>query len=130
MKKSLDIFINGGGEKEVMAERNGSFVLPPSPAVKNHFKELKEKIEEVFHHDHEHHVNGSGTNGVVANGVKKGGKVVESKEGLPRIFEDEAETRTMEVSFYIIFCCFERIWQIAIFHARRPVESLETLNEF
>lgn len=104
MKKSLDVFLAGGGEKEVLAasEKGGKdgFVLPASPAVKNHFKDLREKIEEVLHHGHGHHehVNGT-TNGVVTNGLVKKveEKVVESKE-LPRIFEDEKETRTMEVS--------------------------------
>ncbi|KAE8447628.1 hypothetical protein EG329_010599 [Mollisiaceae sp. DMI_Dod_QoI] len=95
MKKSLDVFIAGGGEKEVLAARKGGeeggFILPPSSAVKSHFRELKREVEGLFHHEHGH----EGTNGVAANGVVK--KVVESKEGLPKIFEDEAETQTMEV---------------------------------
>lgn len=99
MKRSLDVFIDGGSEEEVLAAREeggkDGFVLPPSPAVKSHFKELREKIDEVLHHGHGHHehMNGNGT----TNGVAKKEEAVETKEGLPRIFEDEAETKTMEV---------------------------------
>ncbi|KUJ24026.1 uncharacterized protein LY89DRAFT_572706 [Mollisia scopiformis] len=94
-KQSLDIFVKGGGEKEVLARRGGAFVLPPSPAVTSHFKELERRVEGLFGHGEGEGVNGTnGTNGVVANGVVK---KVEDVEGLPRIFEDEAETRTMEV---------------------------------
>lgn len=95
-KHSLDVFIKGGTEKEVLAARDGAFVLPPSAAVKEHFSELRKGIEGLFHHEHEE-------NKVVGQGGEKGKDVVkvagvESKEGLPRIYEDAAESRTMEVS--------------------------------
>lgn len=89
----------------------GSFALPPSPPVKRHFKEVvMEKVEKLFHHKHKDEVDGvdgvNGVNGVNdvndvngVNGVNGHAEkmVITSQEGFPRIFEDKAETRTMEV---------------------------------
>lgn len=66
----------------------------PSPAVKHHFRELKEKIERLLGHHHEEKQE--------FVGVEKKGVV---NEGFPRIFEDEGETRTMEVSMRIFSLC-------------------------
>jgi hypothetical protein len=107
MKRQLKVFMVGGKEGQIMASGTqlDAFALPPSPPVKNHFKEIIEKIEEFFHH--EHHTNGvSGINGV--NGVNGHSekKVAIKQEGFPRIFEDKAETKTMEVRI-LVFPSFE-----------------------
>jgi hypothetical protein len=108
MKHSLDVFIKGGSEKEVMAARDGNFVLPPSSAVKEHFRELKREVEGLFHHEERKKV--------VNGGDGKGKEMVksvapESKEGLPKIYEDATESRTMEVSlvFLIVQCLGPRM---------------------
>jgi hypothetical protein len=90
MRTQIRIFIAGASETVVLAVRGvgDAFHMPPSPQVKRHFGELKEKLEKLFHHE-KHEVDG-------ANGdVKKDWVVIES---YPRIFEDEKESRTMEVS--------------------------------
>jgi len=102
MKRQLKVFMSGGSEGQIMASGSqiGAFHLPPSPPVKHHFKEIVEniehKIEQLFYHGE--HVNGvDGVNGV--NGAKEepANTVATTGEGYPRIFEDKAETTTMEV---------------------------------
>jgi hypothetical protein len=85
MKIQLSTFMAGGGKEIVLAAggRGNTFHLPPSPAVKHHFKELvqkaEEKVEEMFHH--ENHTNGTnGTNGIAIRAVQKVQKKVEKAQ--------------------------------------------------
>jgi hypothetical protein len=105
MKRQIDTFIAGGDEKVVMAAgaKGNNFHLPSSPPVKHHFSELiKEKLEKLFHHEHATATNGAAS--VAANGTANGAanghakKPVEPETAYPRIFEDKAETKTMEVN--------------------------------
>jgi hypothetical protein len=97
MKIQLKTFIAGGSEDVVLAAggKGNAFHLPPSPPVKHHFKlvtkKFKAKFEGLFHH-------GKHANGV--NGVSNGKieKPLAAIGEFPRIFEDEAGTKTMEVS--------------------------------
>jgi hypothetical protein len=74
MKVQLSTFIAGGGEEVIMAagRKGNQFHLPPSPAVKHHFRALAKDIEkkaEEFFHD-EGHLNGvSNTNGIAIRQV-------------------------------------------------------------
>jgi hypothetical protein len=106
MKRQIKVFIAGGTEHQVMAAglEDGKFALPPSPPVKKHFKEMVEKLENFFNGEKETNgvVNGT-TNGDAnghVNGVVDAVKPLSKlapKEGFPKIFEDKAETKTMEV---------------------------------
>ncbi|KAH7417155.1 hypothetical protein BKA64DRAFT_701940 [Cadophora sp. MPI-SDFR-AT-0126] len=94
MKLRIKAFMDGKSEKEVLTaggKTGGAFVLPPSPPVKHHFRklleDLKEDIHELFHPEHK------ATEGEV---VQKLGAEASTK-GYPRIFEDVAETKAMEV---------------------------------
>ncbi|KAI9053672.1 hypothetical protein LZ554_002626 [Drepanopeziza brunnea f. sp. 'monogermtubi'] len=95
MQVRIKAFMEGKTGDEVLRAcgKEGIFGLPPSPPVKHHFMKLmgglKEEVKEMLRHEH---------------GAKKEdieSKVVEEKasgtDGYPRIFEDEAETKTMEV---------------------------------
>ena len=102
MEIQLKTFIAGGSEDVVLAAggKGNAFHLPPSPPVKHHFKliteKLKVKFEGLFHP-------GKQTNGV--NGVTNGHleKPLVASGEFPRISEDEAGTRTMEVSHYSFY---------------------------
>ena len=96
MKRQIKVFIAGGSEDQILAAgtQHGAFALPPSPPVKHHFKNLIEKVEGFFHKD-KRVVNGD-MNGVVEDPVKPLSQVT-PHEGFPKIYEDKAETRTMEV---------------------------------
>jgi hypothetical protein len=89
MKIQLSTFMAGGGEDIVLAAggKGNNFHIPPSPAVKHHFKELVQKaegkVEEILHH--ESHTNGSNeTNGIATRQVQK---VQEKAEKLHEKFE-------------------------------------------
>ena len=76
MKIQLSTFMAGGGEEIVLAAggKGNNFHIPPSPAVKHHFRELVQKaegkVEEMLHH--ESHTNGSNeTNGIATRQVQK-----------------------------------------------------------
>lgn len=96
MKGSLDAFIKGADERSVLEKevlrkcpgKEGDFVLPPSRAVVNHWRELRRDVESFFGAGHDHE-------GVNGNGAVKA--AVKVADGLPRIYEDVAESRTMEV---------------------------------
>jgi hypothetical protein len=102
MKIQLTTFIAGRSEDVVLATggKGNTFHLPPSPPVKLHFKlvteKLKAKFEGLFHLGK--HVNG--VNGVANGHIEK--PLVASGE-FPRVFEDEAGTRTMEASHYSFY---------------------------
>ncbi|KAE9381408.1 hypothetical protein N431DRAFT_5852 [Stipitochalara longipes BDJ] len=75
MKVQLSTFIVGGGEDVVWAAggKGKTFHLPPSPAVKHHFrevaKEIEEKVDELFHQ--KGHSNGANdTNGIAIRPVE------------------------------------------------------------
>lgn len=103
-KARIEAFMDGKSESEVLGaggvtgiEGEGQFHLPPSPPSKHHLRsmveDVKERIEEVLHFGHHEH-----------EGEEKKVEVVkkeEGTEGYPRIFEDEGETRTMEVCFRV-----------------------------
>jgi hypothetical protein len=102
MKIQLKAFIAGGSEEVVLAAggKGNVFHLSPSSPVKHHFKLVTEKLrarfEGLFHP-------GKQTNGV--NGVSNG-KIEKSlavKGEFPRIFEDDAGTKTMEVSHCFLY---------------------------
>jgi len=95
LRTQIRTFIAGGSESVVLAAggKGDAFHVPPSPPVKHHFRELREKLEKLFHHE-KHEANG--TNGDLG---KKG--VV--MQGYPRIFEDEKESKIMEVSLRFLF---------------------------
>jgi len=108
VKTQLNTFIAGGDEKVVMAARGkgNAFHLPPSPPVKHHFREIEEKIRKLeskvtglFHHQHTNSVD-SATNGVTNRHVEK---AVVAEKDFPLMNEDEAETKTMEVSTKLFF---------------------------
>jgi hypothetical protein len=76
MKIQLSTFMAGGGEEIVLAAggKGNTFHVPPSPAVKHHFKELVQtaeaKVEAMLHH--ENHPNGiNGMNGIAIREVQK-----------------------------------------------------------
>jgi hypothetical protein len=74
MKVQLSTFIAGGGEEVVMAagRKGNQFHLPPSPAVKHHFRALAKDIEkkaEEFFHDEGHSNGVSNTNGIATRQV-------------------------------------------------------------
>jgi hypothetical protein len=83
MQVQLRTFMAGGGEEVVFAAggKGNTFYLPPSPAVKHHFREITQefeekvekieaKVEKLFHH--EAHPNGTnGTNGIATRQVDK-----------------------------------------------------------
>jgi len=76
MKVQLRTFMAGGGEHVVMAagRMGNAFFLPPSPAVKHHFREMAkdvdEKVGELFHiKGHSNGVNE--TNGIALREVEK-----------------------------------------------------------
>jgi hypothetical protein len=90
IKVQLRIFMAGGGEEVVFAAggKGNAFYLPPSPAVKHHFREMtkeieekvekieekvekiEEKVERLFHHGG--HSNGTdGTNGIAIRQVER-----------------------------------------------------------
>jgi hypothetical protein len=76
MKIQLSTFMAGGGEEIVLAAggKGNNFHIPPSPAVKHHFRELVQKaegkVEEMLHH--ESHTNGSNeTNGIATRQIQK-----------------------------------------------------------
>jgi hypothetical protein len=107
MKRQIKVFIAGGTEHQVMAAgaEEGKFSLPPSPPVKKHFKEMVEKFENFFKGEEKTNgvangtANGS-TNGHAVHGVVDAVKPLSQvipKEDFPKIFEDKAETKTMEV---------------------------------
>tara|TARA_R110002060_G_scaffold72699_3_gene81418 strand:- start:615 stop:1205 length:591 start_codon:yes stop_codon:yes gene_type:complete len=95
MKLRIKAFMDGKSEKEVLSaggKTGEAFVLPPSPPVKHHFRKLVEDLKEDIH-------------GLIHPEHKtKEGEIVQklgadaSTKGYPRIFEDSAETKTMEVS--------------------------------
>jgi hypothetical protein len=95
MKIQLKVFMSGGSEDQILAagKHEGYFHLPPSPPVHNHFQEMVHMVEhktEDFVHPKQ--VNGvNGTNRYVEERAK-------TSDGYPHIYEDEAETKVMEVS--------------------------------
>jgi len=70
MKIQLSTFMAGGGEEIVLAAggKGNNFHIPPSPAVKHHFRELVQKaegkVEEMLHHE-------SHTNGIATREIQK-----------------------------------------------------------
>ncbi|XMA19599.1 hypothetical protein WAI453_012390 [Rhynchosporium graminicola] len=98
MQVRIKAFMDGKGEKEVLAVGGGEFVLPPSPPVKHHFTKMVEDLVEEFKED----VHDLFHPGDEAK-QKDGGEAVKEKAvdagaaGYPKIFEDAAETKTMEV---------------------------------
>jgi gas vesicle protein len=85
IKIQLSTFMAGGGEGIVLAAggKGNTFQIPPSPAVKHHFKELvqkaEEKVEEML--DHENHMNGGNrTNGFAIRQVQKVQEKVEKMQ--------------------------------------------------
>jgi len=107
-KRQLRSFMAGGSEDSVMASgaSDGEFHLPPSPPVRHHFREIvervEEKIQELFGGDSKQL---NGLNGVEKVEVEK----TIASQGFPRIYEDRAETRTMEVrnAIFILFAVFK-----------------------
>lgn len=94
-KLRITAFMDGKSENEVLSaggKTAEAFILPPSPPVKHHFRkmveDLKEDIHGMFHPDHKK----DEKDVVVQKDIAEA-----SKEGYPRIFEDAAETKTMEV---------------------------------
>jgi hypothetical protein len=82
MKVQLNTFMAGGGEEVIWAAggKGDAFHIPPSPAVKHHFREVakvvEEKVEKLFHH--ERHANSAnGTNDIAMRQVKKAQEQVE-----------------------------------------------------
>ena len=77
MKRQIKVFIAGGSEGQILAagtQLDGSFALPPSPPVKQHFQEMIEKVESFFHDDKKM-VNGTtngSANGPVVDGIVSG----------------------------------------------------------
>lgn len=102
LKTQIKAFIAGGGEGVVLAAggKGNAFHLPPSPPARHHFGEfvghVEEKIEGLLHHDKPT----KPLNGV--NGITNG-HVEKSIATPPRIFEDKAESKTMEVSQHLPF---------------------------
>ncbi len=102
MQLRIKAFMDGKSGNDVLTaggKTGEAFFLPPSPPVKHHFRKLveslKEEIDELLHHDHD--------------GAKKAEAVEKevaaaaiSTEGYPKIFEDAAETKTMEVGLTIL----------------------------
>jgi hypothetical protein len=89
MKIQLSTFMAGGGEEIVLAAggKGNTFHIPPSPAVKHHFKDIVQKAEEKFEEmlNHENHTNGvNGTNGIAIRQVQK---AQEKAEKLHEAFE-------------------------------------------
>ncbi|CAL3962308.1 unnamed protein product [Diplocarpon coronariae] len=94
----IKAFMDGKSKKEVLDAGGkgvaGQLFMPPSPPVKHHFRKLaeglKEGIEELLGHDH---------GAEKAEAPKKTvAEAAAGTQGYPRIFEDAAETKTMEVS--------------------------------
>ncbi|PQE27132.1 substrate-binding domain cholesterol oxidase protein [Rutstroemia sp. NJR-2017a WRK4] len=79
----------------------GDFHIPPSPAVKHHFTEMvKHKLEEgkeFIEGKLEHVLGKHHHDGLSATMEGSDGHVKEDKEGYPKIYEDEKQTKTMEV---------------------------------
>jgi hypothetical protein len=77
--------------------------------VKAHVEKVEEKLEKVLHEEHAHATNGNIANGDVVNGGAVNGfksglveKVIQSTAGYPRIYEDKAGTKTMEVGYRVL----------------------------
>jgi hypothetical protein len=100
MKRQLKVFIAGGSGDQVLlagTQHDGAFALPPSPPVKHHFQALIQKVDSFFNKNEKTNGLPNGeTNGVVHAPVKQLSRGT-PQEGFPRIYEDEAETKTMEV---------------------------------
>lgn len=100
MQLRIKAFMDGKSEKEVLTaggKTGEAFFLPPSPPVKHHFKKLveglKEEIEELLHHDHD------GAKKAEVQKKEVTAAAVDT-EGYPKIYEDPAETKTMEVRLH------------------------------
>jgi hypothetical protein len=102
MKIQLKTFIAGGSEEVVLAAggKGNAFHLPPSPPVKHHFKLVTEKLKAKFEGLFRHGKQANSVNRVTNSHIEK--PLVASGE-FPRIFEDKAGTRTMEVSYYSLY---------------------------
>ncbi|OWP06987.1 hypothetical protein B2J93_7721 [Marssonina coronariae] len=104
----IKAFMDGKSKKEVLDAGGkgvaGQLFMPPSPPVKHHFRKLaeglKEGIEELLGHDH---------GAEKAEAPKKTvAEAAAGTQGNPRIFEDAAETKTMEVHANKGFCNWGR----------------------
>jgi hypothetical protein len=99
MKTQLRAFIAGGSEEVVLAAggKGNAFHLPPSPPVKHHFKQATEKLKAKFEGLFQHSRHANSVNNVTNGHMEKPLAAVGE---FPRIFEDKASTKTMEVRHY------------------------------